>query len=197
MSILNFDLKDKAKAALDCRNKVRIQDEGWKPSAVLVPLYYQNGENYIIFTRRTQLVRYHKGEISFPGGGYTAEDEFLLNTALRESFEEIGLRPEDVEVLGELDDVPTRGSNYIITPFVGSILPEYHFKLSDFETAAILAVPIQALLAEGCCQIVPSLDPLSPSAAPFVYAYQDHRITGATARIVKQLLDIIIGLPHQ
>jgi 8-oxo-dGTP pyrophosphatase MutT (NUDIX family) len=197
MSVSNPDLKYKLKAALGRRNKVPVLLKGWKPSAVLVPIYYQGGGNHIIFTRRTQLVKYHKGEISFPGGGFFPEDGTLLTTALRESFEEIGLRPEDVEVLGELDDVPTRGSNYIITPFVGSILSEYRFKLSDFETAEILEVPLQALLAEGCCQTVPSLDPLSPSAAPFVYAYQDHRITGATARIVKQLLDIIIGLPHQ
>jgi len=190
----NFDIRDKLKAALGRRSKVRFQDEGWKPSAVLVPIYYQSGGNYIIFTRRTELVKYHKGEISFPGGGYSVEDGSLLNTALRESFEEIGLRPEDVEVLGELDDVPARTSNYVITPFVGSILPEYHFKLSDFETAEILKVPLQALLAAGCCQVVPSLDPLGPSAAPFVYTYQNHRITGATARILKQLLDMIVAL---
>jgi 8-oxo-dGTP pyrophosphatase MutT (NUDIX family) len=67
-------------------------------------------------------VRHHKGEISFPGGGYSPEDGSLLKTALRESYEEIGLAPGDVEILGELDDMFTRGSPFIITPFVGSIL---------------------------------------------------------------------------
>jgi 8-oxo-dGTP pyrophosphatase MutT (NUDIX family) len=113
---------------------------------------------------------------------------------LRESFEEIGLRPEDVEVLGELDDVPTRNSNYIITPFVGSIMPGYSFKLSDFETAELLKVPIAALLEEGCIQTVPVDDPLASSAAPYVYTYQSQRITGATARILKQFLDIVARL---
>ena len=82
---------------------------GWKRAGVLIPVYFKAGEHFILFTRRTELVHYHKGEISFPGGGYHDEDKSLLTTALRESFEEIGLVPEDVTVLGELDDVATRG----------------------------------------------------------------------------------------
>src|SRR5271157_2069139 len=111
-------INQKLKEALANRQKIRLDDPKRRPSAVLVPIYYQAGQHSILFTRRTELVHHHKGEISFPGGGYHADDGTLLNTALRESFEEIGLAPEDVEILGDLDDTLTRGSPYIISPFV-------------------------------------------------------------------------------
>ncbi len=188
---INLDIKYQLKEALALRQKITLRDNTRKPSAVLIPIYFWQGQNYILFTRRTELVRYHKGEISFPGGGYHKVDGSLVQTALRESFEEIGLIPSDVEVLGELDDVPTRYSNYIITPFVGAIRPQYKFKLSDFETAELIQIPISGLLAKGCFHEEPVIDLTSQTAVPFVYAYEGKLITGATARILKQFLDII------
>jgi 8-oxo-dGTP pyrophosphatase MutT (NUDIX family) len=160
----------------------------------LLPLYYQNGEYYILFTRRTELVRHHKGEISFPGGGYHAEDGSLRKTAIRESYEEIGLAPEDVEILGELDETPTRGSDYTITPFVGSICADYHFKLSDFEIAEIMRIPVKALLKDGCRREEPVIVISNRQFTSYVYAYNSNLIIGATARILKQFLDIFTGV---
>ncbi len=134
-------------------------------------------------------MHYHKGEISFPGGGYHEEDGNLLKTALRESFEEIGLAPEDVNVLGELDDVATGGSLYIISPFVGSIRPDYQYKLSSFETAEIIQVPVLALLQKGCRREAPQVVGGS-TLFSYVYSYEGKLIVGATARILKQFLDI-------
>jgi len=188
---INSDIKYQLKKALALRQKASIRDRKRKPSAVLIPIYFWQGQNYILFTRRTQLVRYHKGEISFPGGGYHRADGSLLNTALRESFEEIGLKPSDVEVLGELDDVPTHISNYVITPFVGAIHPEYKFKLSNFEIAELIQIPLADLLAKDCFREEPVIDLKDRTVVPFAYAYQGKLITGATARILRQLLDII------
>lgn len=114
----------------------------------------------------------------------------MLNTALRESFEEIGLVPGDVEVLGQLDDILTRGSPYIVSPFVGSILPDYRFKVSDFEIAEIIQIPISALLAEGCRREEPVVMLGGREVIPSTYAYNGKLIIGATARILKQFLDI-------
>ena len=156
---------------------------------MLLPVYYQNGQHYILFTRRTELVHHHKGEISFPGGGYHPDDSTLLNTALRESYEEIGLGPADVEVLGELDDTVTKGSNYIITPFIGFIKPDYQFIPSNFEIAEIISIPIAALLGEGCRREDPVLILSGRPFIPYIYTYQNKMIIGATARILKQFLD--------
>jgi 8-oxo-dGTP pyrophosphatase MutT (NUDIX family) len=160
----------------------------------LLPLYFQNDQYHVLFTRRTELVHHHKGEISFPGGGYHPDDGSLLQTALRESYEEIGLAPNDIEVLGELDDTPTRGSDFIITPFVGSILPDYKFKVSDFEIAEIIRIPVKALLEEGCRRTEPTMILSGRAFIPYVYAYQGMMIIGATARILKQFLDIFSGI---
>jgi 8-oxo-dGTP pyrophosphatase MutT (NUDIX family) len=169
---------------------LRYIEDSRKPSAVLIPLFQRQGQLHILFTRRTQLVRYHKGEISFPGGGYHKEDGSLIQTALRETFEEIGLEPHNVEVIGELDDVPTRYSNYIITPFAGFITPLKQYRESEFEIAEIIEIPVEGLLAEGSFQEIRPADPTDMLDVPFVYRYQDKTITGATARILRQFLGI-------
>ena len=135
------------------------------------------------------MVKHHKGEISFPGGGYHHQDGLLVNTALRESYEEIGLEPSSVEILGELDDIPTSTSNFVITPFVGFFQPEYKFKPSEFEIAEIIEIPIESLLSEGCLQ-EPIIELGDKTVVPSVYAYQGNLITGATARILNQFLGI-------
>ncbi len=161
-------------------------------SAVLLPLFIKENRHYLLFTRRTQLVRHHKGEISFPGGGFHEHDVTLLNTALRESWEEIGLKVEDVEILGELDDLLTRHSNYIISPFVGFIPPDYAFVPSQFEISEIITIPVSALLEKGCCRFEPIQSPDEEPYNPHVYYYEDKKITGATAAILKQFLEIYV-----
>jgi 8-oxo-dGTP pyrophosphatase MutT (NUDIX family) len=194
-TLLNINspgMAQKLKAVLSQRTKVRYLDDSRRPSAILAPIYYQEGQYHIIFTRRTELVHHHKGEISFPGGGYHPDDKNLLTTALRESSEEIGLAPQDVEVLGELDDTPTRGSPYIITPFVGFILPDYQFKTNGFEIAELIRIPISALMEKGCRRDESPVMLGDRLVIPSVYTYQDKRIIGATARILLQFLDLYV-----
>ena len=126
-------MKGKLKAILSRRQKTMAAaelrpeaDVPPVPAGVLIPMYEKDGEHFVIFTLRTETVEHHKGQISFPGGAFNPGDENLLDTALRESFEEIGLFPSDVEVMGELDDQVTV-SNFRITPFVGFIPYPYTF----------------------------------------------------------------------
>jgi len=183
-------MKQRLKQALSQRQKSRIVDANRVPSAVLVPIYDKQGEYYILFTQRTERVRDHKGQISFPGGVYEEPDGTLLNTALRESNEEIGLEPEAVELLGELDDIVTLGTNYIISPFVAAIPWPYSLKLYPTEVKEIIEVPISALLDKDCLgqtkQIINGEAVTTDS-----YNYQGKVIWGATARILNQFLDII------
>ena len=163
---------------------------GRRLAAVLLPLYQHNGDYGLIFTKRADTVLYHRGQIAFPGGGHEAHDASLQHTALRESAEEIGLQPTDVQVLGQLDDLLTTGSNYLVRPFVGMIPYPYPFVLDQRETVSIIEVPLSWLQRhnppaqeqryhEG--RLVESL----------FFDYNEHLIWGATAKIVKQFLDRI------
>ena len=142
------------------------------PAAVLIPLYRKQGQYYILFIKRTEKVKDHKGQISFPGGNYQAEDETLLSTALRECAEEVGLGAEGIDILGELDDEVTSTSNYIVTPFVGLIPWPCRFQLSDYEVEEIIEVPISALLDKNCRRCgTEMLD--GEVADSYVYHYQE------------------------
>jgi 8-oxo-dGTP pyrophosphatase MutT (NUDIX family) len=133
---------------------------------------------------------YHKGQISFPGGAYDKEDGDLADTALREAFEEIGVRADDVEILGNLDDQSTYTSKFIITPFVGAIPYPYKFKVSGREVEELIEAPVSALLNPSAYS--PETQDEEGRSYPWGnYCYGKHRITGITARILKQVLDLV------
>ena len=170
------------------KQKHHIVDASRISAAVLLPIYCKQEEYYILFTKRTQKVKEHKGQISFPGGGQEG-DETLVNTALRECAEEIGLMAEEVEILGELDDTISVTSNYIISPFVALIPWPYQFKVSEEEIEELIEVPIPALLDRDCQRQETEII-RGEAVASYFYDYQGRVIWGATARILKQFLDI-------
>jgi 8-oxo-dGTP pyrophosphatase MutT (NUDIX family) len=163
---------------------------GRRLAAVLVPLYRHNGDYGVIFTQRSHTVYYHRGQIAFPGGGYEPRDPSLQHTALRESAEEIGLQPQDVRVLGQLDDLLTNNSNYLVRPFVGIIPYPYPFALDERETASIIAVPL-AFLRQHNPPVEASRHYEGRTVQSFFFEYEGHVIWGATAKILKQFLDLL------
>ncbi|MDD5127944.1 MAG: CoA pyrophosphatase [Dehalococcoidales bacterium] len=187
-------MKQLLQQALAQRQKKRIVAAGRIPSAVLVPIYCKDGKFHILFTKRTRKVKTHKGQISFPGGSYEVSDGSLRNTALRESREEIGLKEEDVEVLGELDDFNSATTNFVISPFVGFIPSPYDFKLNEFEAAELIETPLEHLLDKHHLREETRILNGRPVTAYF-YDFHGKVIWGATARILKQFLDIYTGLP--
>ena len=184
-------MKEELREALAKRQKRYIIDSSRKQSAVLIPVYYREGECFILFAKRTETVTYHKGQISFPGGTYEDGDGSLLNTALRESLEEVGLVPDDVEVLGELDDIATTTSNYIVSPFVAVIPWPYQLRADEKEIERIIEVPVSSLLDKNCFREGPAVEEDGEVFRQYFYHYQDEVIWGATARILTQLLDIL------
>lgn len=161
------------------------------PAAVLLPLYKKQGEYHILLTRRTQKVEHHKGQISFPGGARHEDDKGLMDTALRETFEEIGVQPEDVEILGELDNMGTLTSNYLVTPFVGIIPYPYELRVNRDEIDELLEVPLSALADErNHREEVYVIEGIEFKATMFDYG--GHVIWGATARILEQFLDLLL-----
>jgi 8-oxo-dGTP pyrophosphatase MutT (NUDIX family) len=179
----------KLKEILSHRPKKRITDDKLLPSAVLLPIYYKEGEVHILFTRRTENVKEHKKQISFPGGTHQG-GESLLQTALRESNEEIGLAPDEVKILGELDDMPTT-SHYNISPFVGLVPWPYDFKVDGWETDEIIEAPLPALLDDKSWHHKTEVI-AGRKVTAYSYHYRDDVIWGATARILHQFLAIFV-----
>ena len=166
----------------------RLSHDKATAAAVLLLIYEKAGEPYVVLTRRTEDVEHHKGETSFPGGTFDSDDGDLVTTALRDTEEEIGVRPEDVEVLGQLDDIVTI-TGFLVSPFVGVLRRwPYPFALNAQEVAELVEVPLRHLMDERNLERGERLfgDRWWPILS---YNYGDHRIWGATARIFKGFFD--------
>ena len=180
-------MKDRLRQALFQRQKHHIVDPSRIPAAVLLPIYYKQGQYHVLFIKRTDNVKTHRGEISFPGGTCEDRDNTLLDTALRECAEEIGLAADDIEILGELDDEASVRTNYTISPFVALILWPYKFRMDGNEVEEIIGVPVSALLDNGFSrQEIMNGETITK----YFYPYQGRVIWGATARILSKFLDI-------
>ncbi|MBI2855643.1 MAG: CoA pyrophosphatase [Chloroflexi bacterium] len=177
------------KNALALTTPVTIDDVNLVPAGVLILLYPRDGNLCVLLNKRTDRVEHHKGEISFPGGAQDPGDATILDTALRETHEEMGIDPRDVDVICRLDQVSTR-TGFAITPFVGVIPSAYHFNVSRVEVAEVLQVPLSALLdpANRLQEMRVGDNGLSRQ---YSYVFGEHLIWGATARMLTQLLGLI------
>jgi 8-oxo-dGTP pyrophosphatase MutT (NUDIX family) len=164
-----------------------------REAAVLVPLTVHNAVPVAIFTRRADTLRRHAGQISFPGGVRDPGDATPLHVALREVQEEVGVRPEDVQVLGMLDEIPTI-TEFRVVPFVGRLTPETLLSADPGEIAEVIEVPLQALF-EPARQRVEKRLVRGAERDIYFFEYEGHTFWGATARIVRNLLDVARDLP--
>jgi 8-oxo-dGTP pyrophosphatase MutT (NUDIX family) len=130
----------------------------------------------------------HKGQISFPGGRIDESDRSLLETALREAYEEVGILQKDVIVLGRTDDMRTVASNYLVHPFVGLIPGSYSFVINEDEVERLITVPFRVFFQGGSVMPVNYEGRVYESLA---YIYQGEVIWGATARIMENLVSIV------
>ena len=166
-----------------------LADPSLTPAAVLLVLYPKDGQYCVLLHKRSEQVEHHKGEISFPGGTQDQGDKDSLDTALRETEEEMGIRREDVTILGELDEVATR-SGFGVRVYFGTIDYPYPFKPSRLEIAEVLEVPIAVLQDPANLRVESSWDQGQLSTS-YAYAYNQHLIFGATARILQQFLELL------
>ncbi len=159
------------------------------PAAVLVLLYRKDGGYCVLLNKRSEVVEHHKGEVSFPGGGRDAEDNDFRETALREVEEEMGIRRGDVTILGQLDDVVTR-SGFGVRVFVGEIPYPYPFQPFAPEVAEVLEVPVASLCDPANVRWETRWSGSEP-ATVYSYAYREHVVFGATAKILQQFLGLL------
>ena len=175
--------------ALERATPKTIDNPTLVPAGVLVLLYLKNGEPHLLLNKRSESVESHKGEISFPGGRKDLSDNSLLDTALRETYEEIGVNPEDVRVLGEMDEIDTM-TGYRVSPFLATISERYRFIVNRLEVAELIEVPLFGLMKGALVR-----DEMRQIEGNWVhknnYSYNGHLIWGATARIVNRLLVLL------
>jgi 8-oxo-dGTP pyrophosphatase MutT (NUDIX family) len=181
---------------LAARDRRIVPDGPLIKAAVLVPIV-DRGEPMILFTKRTERVGHHKGQISFPGGVMDPTDASLLEAALRECEEEIALPRAAVEPLGALDDTETVATSFVITPFVGLVREPVAWQPDGNEIERVIEVPFAALIAEGSFR-VEMLTRAGVERPVYYFDYHGDTIWGATARILVHYLDLIrIPVPER
>jgi len=163
------------------------------PAAVLIPLMIKDGAWHLLFIRRTfQKNDRHSGQVAFPGGRSDLDDHTADHTAKRETYEEIGIKPEDVRVLGRLRDLVTI-TGYQVTPIVGVIPWPYPTILQPQEVEKIFTIPLQ-WLADPSNRVVMRRElKVKGESVPVIYfeKYSEEVLWGASGRITMLLLEAL------
>jgi 8-oxo-dGTP pyrophosphatase MutT (NUDIX family) len=171
------------------RPAIEIDAPQYRRAAVLIPIIRSDrGGSSILFTRRSEQLAAHSGQIAFPGGGVES-GEALDRAALRETREEVGIPSDKIELLGRLDDVVTN-SGFLVAPFVGIVHGRVDYALQEGEVVEAFEVPIEALLDLRNPEVryVAYRNRRYPA---YFYRYGDYEIWGLTGRMLKALLDLV------
>ena len=154
----------------------------FQKASVVVPYFSVNNRLLLVLLKRSNLVRYHKGEISFPGGMIEKTDKNLEDTALREFEEELGISRIKVSLIARLDDVITK-TKFLVTPFVGRIESNPIYSINTDEVDEILEIPIDALMSKN-------IQNKNQNLTIEDFFWKGHRIFGATLKILLQFSEI-------
>lgn len=159
-------------------------------SSVLILLYPFDNDIYTVLTKRAEYNGVHSSQISFPGGKYEDIDKNLIHTALRETYEEIGVNPDLINIIGQISPVYIPVSNYIAQPFIGYTTVKPNFKIDNFEVKSIINVKISELQQTKNKKIGNFTVKNKKIEAPYFNAY-GYKIWGATAMVLSEFLKIV------
>lgn len=159
------------------------------PASVLIPIFEKDDKSHIIFTKRTDKVSHHKGQISFPGGKFDNTDKDLEFTALRETQEEIGVKPEDIKIVGKINNMVTN-TNFVVSPFVGIVPYPYNFLVNPDEISELIIVPVKHLMDKTFFRIE-KREFNGKLFDIYYYEYLNHTIWGVTGKILFDFLSLI------
>jgi 8-oxo-dGTP pyrophosphatase MutT (NUDIX family) len=185
--------KAELKERLSKRNKLKKVNPDFMPSAVFILLMNKDNEVHVFLTKRTDKVRTHKGQVSFPGGAREESDKTMLETALRETYEETGIRSEDIEFLGEFDEYLSI-SSYHVSTFVGSVKYPYVFdiNINTHEIAEYFEAPI-SLFYDKKYDRVEQYREGNKELEVYYYSYKQFTIWGLTAKMLTEFASEIIA----
>jgi 8-oxo-dGTP pyrophosphatase MutT (NUDIX family) len=180
------------KECLSLRTPIPLFEESsfHRHAGVLIPLVQDKGCCRVLFTKRTATMENHSGQICFPGGSVDETDGSAEETALREAYEEIGLRRKDVVLLGRLDDTCTLASNFVIHPYVGMVSGAYEFNINCDEVEKLIEVPLEAFHPDRR-ENASHFDFEGRTYSTSLYRFEGEVIWGATARIMENFMEII------
>ncbi len=181
--------KAQIKMAPSIRNNFK-SDKKNRKAGVLILLYPKNRKINIAFIQRTEYDGPHSGQISFPGGKYEKTDKNIIETALRESQEEIGIIPKKIDIYGQLTPLHIPVSNFIVYPIIGACKDPPSFKAEPTEVERVIEIEIEELLnPKNCTSKEFKYGDLS-FVAP-IYSPNNLTIWGATAMILSEFIEII------
>jgi 8-oxo-dGTP pyrophosphatase MutT (NUDIX family) len=175
---------EQVRALLSSKLITKPNHDGTKLASVLVVIYGKDPQ--LLMTKKSEILQSHAGEISFPGGKWDKKDEDLLTTALRETKEEIDLEIKPEQIIGQLKPVRTLNSGFTITPFI-AVVDELSNLQHNFEVESILHIPIMPLLKTMAADPDPNHKSIQEM---YIFKFNEHIIWGASARILKQIVDI-------
>ena len=186
---MNDTLLHELESVLASRPSTSLEGPDARPAAVLLLVFPKNGQYYVHVQKRSRQLKSHAGEACFPGGKPKSQDESLLATALREAHEEENIDPEDVTILGRLNDTSTR-TGYAMKVFVGTIPQPYDYRPNPVEVDEVVDVPLNALQDPANWREEARWQD-GRLATAHSYAYGPHIIYGATAKVIKEFLDVV------
>ncbi len=166
-----------------------MSDDNARKACVLVTLVNKANHLHLLLTKRTDTVEHHKGQISFPGGMVDEDDESETATALREAEEEIGIPRSMINILGTLDDIHIP-SGFVVTPVVGYIDCLSEIKTSADEVAEVLMIPLEKFF-DPSLRTLETRELKGKHRQVYFYHVWKEPVWGATAHIIKQLVDLI------
>ncbi len=175
-----MNLVSKLRSVLDPIDKEFQSKDNLQLAAVLIPIFLK--DERVLFTKRTELVKHHQGQIAFPGGRFDDKDENLLTTALRETREEVGIKHEVIEIVGKLDPADTI-SHHHVHPYVGIISDDVTIEINPDEVAEYFFVPLSKLLEKETLK-----QGEFEGENRFYYSVNEYKIWGITAGILSDLL---------
>ena len=154
-------------------------------AAVLIGFVERADGLKVIFTKRANHLRHHPGQVSFPGGKLESFDQSLAETALRETFEEVGISRKKIEIFGQMPQLITR-SQFAVTPFLAIIDANFRSKIDTNEVAELFEIPLQVVLDKNRLRSHPFTFKRSVQHI-FALSHQKHFIWGMTAQIIAAL----------
>ena len=176
--------------ALTATTPIKLADDGSRRAAVIMPIFEKNSQLYVLFTKRTETLSHHKGQISFPGGKQDDGDISLFSTGLRETFEEIGITSSQLELIGELDQMKTNVSNILLSTFVCKLSYPFQVKINESEVQEIIEVPLNDLSNKKKWERG-QIKTEAKEIVAWFFDYDPHVIWGATAKLVQMLLELL------
>jgi len=168
---------------------IKIEDKKYKIAAVLFPLIEKNKKVNVILTTRSKDVASHPGQVCFPGGKLDKKDKNIVDCAKREAFEEVGIKNNQIKILGQIDQCIT-GTNYKVTPIIALINSNYIPLIQESEVADLFEVPFEFFLDKNNLKRK-NAEYKGKHYSYYQYNWKNKKIWGSTARMIVNFCEIM------